>query len=297
MSDPAVCDHEVAQMLHVDEHRAPSAGSRAGSGTGVLAVTQSGSRSRVTRAYAESPLRLLLPRNHGVAAWMYTSTYGGGLVGGDRIALDVHVGAGASGYLSTQASTKVYRSAQGATCASSFHLERQAFLAVVPDPVVCFQSSRYRQLQRIDLASTADCVLVDWLTSGRRAAGERWAFDEYIAQLDVRVENRLVVRDCQTLRPAEGDIARRMGRFDVLALVVLVGPRMVRHADALMHQIAETPVTKRADLLVAGTMLRNRCGGIVRIAGTCVETVAEKLRRSLSFIPPLLGDDPWIRKW
>ena len=31
------------------------------------------------------PLRLLTPANHGHAAWVYTSSYGGGLVDGDRV--------------------------------------------------------------------------------------------------------------------------------------------------------------------------------------------------------------------
>jgi len=46
-------------------------------------------RSVVARAYATSPLRLLTPINHGHAAWIYGSSYGGGLVDGDAVTLDV----------------------------------------------------------------------------------------------------------------------------------------------------------------------------------------------------------------
>src|SRR4029453_17248052 len=65
-------------------------------GEGALAVAHSGVRSVVTRARAASPLRLLMPKNDGTAAWVYTSTFGGGLVGGDCIDLDVDIGAGAA---------------------------------------------------------------------------------------------------------------------------------------------------------------------------------------------------------
>ena len=60
-------------------------------GCGALTVALSGGQSRVTRAFAASPLRLLTPRNHGPASWIFTSTFGGGLVGGDAVFLEVDV--------------------------------------------------------------------------------------------------------------------------------------------------------------------------------------------------------------
>src|SRR5258705_12351701 len=72
-----------------------------------IGVIRSGSRSVVSRAYATSPLRLLTPANHGHAAWIYTSSFGGGLVDGDRIAMDIDVGRGAAAFISSQASTKI----------------------------------------------------------------------------------------------------------------------------------------------------------------------------------------------
>src|SRR5688572_887672 len=62
----------------------------------------------VTELYAESPLRLLYLRP---SRCVYQSSYGGGLVDGDALQLDVTVGAGASLTLKTQASTKAYRGA------------------------------------------------------------------------------------------------------------------------------------------------------------------------------------------
>ena len=42
----------------------------------------------------------------------------------------------------------------------------------LPDPVICFASSTYRQTQRFDLAESASLVLLDWMSSGRRESGE-----------------------------------------------------------------------------------------------------------------------------
>ena len=81
---------------------------------GHLAFRRSAMGTAVETAFAESPLRFLTPRNHGSAAWAYTSTLGGGLVDGDRLELEISVGPGARAFVSSQGPTRVFRSARGA---------------------------------------------------------------------------------------------------------------------------------------------------------------------------------------
>src|SRR5256885_8820727 len=76
---------------------------------GRLWFERAGEATAVRAAYAESPLRLLTPRNHGAAAWAYTSTLGGGLVDGDRVRLEISVGRGARAFVSSQGPTRVFR--------------------------------------------------------------------------------------------------------------------------------------------------------------------------------------------
>ena len=54
---------------------------------GRLSFERAGAATVLRAAYAESPLRLLTPRNHGRSAWAYLSTLGGGFVDGDRVRL------------------------------------------------------------------------------------------------------------------------------------------------------------------------------------------------------------------
>ena len=72
-------------------------------------------------------------------------------------------------------------------------------------------------------SGTGSLVLLDWLASGRRAAGERWAFDRYSSRTIVRVDGRLVFYDGLSLDASDGDLSARLGRFDVLAMVLVVG--------------------------------------------------------------------------
>lgn len=238
---------------------------------------------------------MLTPDNAGHAAWVYTSSFGGGLVDGDHQVLNIHVCPGATAWVSTQASTKVYRSIRGTSTQVHARVEPGACLVLAPDPVVCFASSRYRQVQNIELAAGASLVLVDWLTSGRHVSGERWAFEEYHAQVRVRQDGRLIVHDALALRAVDGALEPRLGRWNILGTVVLLGSAVQNAAAEIAAQVARDPVVRRADQIVTATVVGDGC--LLRIAGTSVERVASTVRTHLRFVRRLLGDDPWARKW
>ena len=252
--------------------------------------------SLVVRAYARSPLRLLTPRNAGRAAWVDLSAYGGGLVGGDALRLGLRVGPGAAAFVSTQASTKVYRSERGATVSMDARVASGARLIVWPDPIVCYAGSTYDQIQRLTLEPGAAAVWVDWMTSGRRASGERWQFQRYSTQLRVTCDTRLILLDSVRLDAADGPLAGRMGRFDVLASAVIVGSSLQQEIARAIDAVSSAPFERTPDTLMAAAPLGD-VGCILRFAGRSVEDVSRTLGRFLSFVPCLLGDDPWARKW
>src|SRR5689334_4145756 len=110
-----------------------------------LSIARVGTASVVSHAYATPPLRLLIPDNHGDAIWCFTSHLGGGFVDRDAIGLDVDVAPGASLWLTTQSSTKIYRSPGGTEQQLRARAGAGARLAIVPDPIVCFRDARHTQ--------------------------------------------------------------------------------------------------------------------------------------------------------
>jgi urease accessory protein len=270
------------------------AASAAGRGRIEFSVVRN--RTVVTRAYAESPLRLLTPRTHGSGAWVYSTTYGGGLVGGDVIDLAVRVGPGATALLATQASTKVYRSLRPCTQRLTAAVEAEGLLIVAPDPVVCFAGAQLTQEQSIELAESGSLLLIDWLSAGRLARGERWAFDHYASRIEVfRAGNRLL-HDSLLLSPAHGPLAQRLRRFQVLATVVMIGPQLRTAAAAQLAALAAVPSARQPQLLCVGSPLGGE-GALLRIGGASVEQVGRAVRALCCCIPSLLGDDPFARKW
>ncbi len=273
---------------------ADSTPARATPGVGALAFRLRGDRTVLSVALARSPLRLLDPRNHGDAAWVYLANLGGGLVDGDRLAARVDVGPGASAFVGTQATTKVYRSPRGCSQRVDARVDEGGALSLAPDPVVCFAGARYAQSVDVTLAEGASLLLVDGYTCGRSARGERWAFARYASRTIVRRGGQAVLVDATRLEAAEGSIAERMGRFDVIMSIAAFGPKFAPVRDAML---AERAAPAAGDEAIASASPIRADGAIVRVAAAHYRAASRVLRPSFAALAAVLGDDPFCRKW
>ncbi len=265
-------------------------------GSAHLTFTRNGSHTVLTRAFATSPAKLIASNGRGATCWVYAATLGGGLVGGDDIQIRADVTAGARALLTTQASTKVYRSLRRSRQSLTANVDAGALLAVVPDPIVCFANADFVQMQRYDLHADASLVMVDWMTSGRHAVGERWAFSRYESRFDVRRGSHRIFLDGLVLEPNVDTVVRRMGHFDVLLTAIISGPLVCDAARDLVDRVSKASVVPRADLVFSAATLRDG-GALLRMAATSIEQMAHTLRSHLAFLSPLIGDDFWSRKW
>jgi urease accessory protein len=267
-------------------------------GAGRVELELVAGRTVVTRCRANSPLRLLTPRNGAPAARVIAGSYGGGFLGGDAIDLTIAAGMGTRCLLGTQASTKIYRS-EGAGCSQRLNVSAadQSLILSLPDPVVCFAGSRFSQFQRFDLSRGASLLMVDWFTSGRAARGERWAMQHYANRSEILVEGDCVFRDSLELDPADGEIggAQRMGLVDCFATAVFVGPAIAEYGKAVVAAVQKQPIAPGNALLLGASELP--AASVLRVAGKSTEAVGRWLRTRLAFVPALLGFDPWNRKW
>jgi hypothetical protein len=107
---------------------------------------------------------------------------------------------------------------------------------------------------------------------------------------------RPVVFDAVVLEPDLDSVADRMNRFDSSVTAVVTGPLVSRAIDGIVTRAATHPLAPRADLVVSAAALRDG-GLLLRMAGAGVERLGRVLRDYLAFLPPLVGDDLWSRKW
>jgi urease accessory protein len=251
---------------------------------GHLAFRRAGTGTAVETAYAESPLRFLTPRNHGTAAWAYTSTLGGGLVDGDRLELDVTVGPGARAFVSSQGPTRVFRSAGGCAAATVARVAEGGALVLAPDPTACFAGARYTQVTEVSLAPGASLALWEVLSAGR----ERWGFGRLTSTLRVPP----FLDETWLLDPAHGALEARMGRFGAIGTLLLAGPLFAATAASARARVDAGPASPGAPRMESASPLP---GGalVLRVAALSVQQLVQRLRSHLDTLPSLLGDDPW----
>ena len=97
----------------------------------------------------------------------------GGLTGGDRMNLDVTLGARAEATLTTAAAEKIYRARDGdATIGVKLALGAGARLAWLPQATILFDGSRLDRRTDVQLAGDARFLGVEFLIFGRQAMGE-----------------------------------------------------------------------------------------------------------------------------
>lgn len=125
----------------------------------------------------------------------------GGLVGGDRLAIDVRAGAGAHAVLTTPSATRVYR-AEGEPTVQTVRLSigPRAVVEWVPDHTIPFAGSALRQAIDVELDETAGLILVDAFAAGRVAAGEAWRFAWLESAISIRDPGGWLLHDRFVLR-------------------------------------------------------------------------------------------------
>ena len=253
--------------------------------------------STVLVSRSRSPLCMLTPRPRGPSVWAYTSNLGGGMVAGDTSKIDLTIDSGALCYLGTQASSKIYRNPLNRACTHRLDATVAAgsTLVFAPDSVQCFADAVYHQHQTFHLAPDANLILVDWISAGRLARGERWAFKRYTSRNEVYVENRPVVIDAIDLDTSAGLGRFQTGRFNCLGVVVMLGPALTTRSKEILDKVSTLPIEPGADLQCAASPVGN--GIILRLAGLSVEQVGHVIYEHLKFVKGLLHDDPWSRKW
>jgi urease accessory protein len=226
---------------------------------------------------------------------VFLAGLGGGLLGGDHYEIRIEAGPAVSALLSTQAATKVYRSSAGSSQRLHARVADDASLAIVPDPVVCFADARYRQTIEVELAPEGSIALFDAYTCGRSARGEKWSFARYESRTSVVRSGRHVAIDAVRLDPAHGPISDRMGRFEAVLSLLVLGRGFAAVRGAMIECGSSSLSRARGPAIAVSPIGHD--GAILRVAATSFESASRFFRPSFGILARLLGDDPFARKW
>ena len=178
-------------------------------------------RTVLADRFQKSPLQVMRPLYVDTTLPHVPVTYlmstGGGVVGGDRLDIDVRIADGAHAVITTQAATRIHRMDAGfATQNVRLSLGAGSVCEWVPDPLIPYAGSRFQQRLTATVPEDAVLVLSDVLTAGRVARGERWAVDALVSAVDLaRPDGTPLVVDTTRIVRAAGSDSRADGRGDL----------------------------------------------------------------------------------
>lgn len=252
-------------------------------------------RSTLVDLYSTAPVKLIRTSPVGEAAHVVLSSFGGGMVSGDVVPLRIRIDPDACCVVTTQSSSKVYKST-GKSCIQSLdaRIEDRGFLLWLPDPLVCYAGSRYQQFQRFDLCATSNLVVLDWLTSGRWNRNERWAFESVITRIELRLNEKLILRESFRLDELD-NLEMRFGDFNCYATFIIVGPRLKTLVQPIESLWNDQSIKPGARLLLNLCPLEH--GIMIRMMGPNVQSVQRMIRPLMSSLADVIGGNPWSRKW
>ena len=127
------------------------------------------------------PLRIVRAfRQADGGSLVHLHNLSGGVLGGDRLELKVEVGPRAVVQLTSTGATRIYRSPQAAALAHQtiqINVEDDGLLEYLPDQLIPFAGSRYRQETRIMLGKNAGLFWWETIAPGREARDEVFAYE------------------------------------------------------------------------------------------------------------------------
>jgi urease accessory protein len=205
-----------------------------------LEVGISEGASRVFESRSVAPIRITNPRVAASSCHVLITNFGGGMVDGDNVCLEVVCREGARLNMGSVGNLQVYKSPlKGCSQTLKGLLEKDALCVVNADPVVLHSGSRFEQKQEWNVHQESSLMVAEWVVAGRLARGERFDFDEYHSDFTVLIDAHPLVVDRFEFRPDQLDY-RDPALFGALACLLniyIIGRRWTPLEERLAQGI------------------------------------------------------------
>lgn len=280
---------------------------------GVLELTfeRRGDRSVLSHLHREAPLlvqqALYWDEHLPGLPCVYVITTSGCILADDRFDITIALEDGAAAHITTQAATKIHKMESGfASQVQRLELAANAYLELLPGPVIPQRHSRFTGVTDAVVADSATLLSAEILQPGRKyhGTGEIFAYDHYSSALTVRRPDGTSLF-CEKFTAEPGRFTVRdagvMGGFDVFANVILVTP--AAQAARILEQVSDGTGADAhpadAGIMAGVSVLPNDAGLVYKVLGTETQRVKAKIRafwdlvrREVAGVPA-----PAIRPW
>jgi urease accessory protein len=205
----------------------------------------------------------------------------GCLLQGDRMALDVVVGAGARAHVTTQSATRIHSmDANYAAQTQTVTLADDAYLELLPDPIIPHRRSRFVSDTRITVAPSATLLYAEIIQPGRKHHHPEECFGAAVISmaLDVaRPGSGTLFAEKLLIEPQRYAMRRTgvMGPFDAFGNVLLCAPK--QKAERIWQRV-RADVDSAGGLAFGACRLPNDAGLLFKVLGRETAPVKAKVR-------------------
>ena len=214
-------------------------------------------------------------------AWVFLITSSGCLLQGDRLALDISLGPRARAHVTTQSATKIHTmDANYAVQTQTITLADEAYLELLPDPLIPHRRARFVSDTRISIAPSATLLYSEIVQPGRKHHHPDECFGATLLSLAthaVRPDGQMLFSEKLVLEPARRPVRQTgvMDGFDVFGNVILLTP-----ADAAdrIHARVDADVNLKDGVAFGACRLPNDAGLIYKVLGRETAQVKAKVR-------------------
>lgn len=190
-----------------------------------------GSRTVIIESFRSVPFHLGIPsdREGPGRAEVIIQNVGPGALPGDRLLTDLDVGPTATLEVRGQGANRIYPSPLGipAEIDNRLRVAMGGLLVFLPGELIPYRTARLRQTTVIDVAKGGHLAMVETLTRGREAMGERSLYTSLDLRIRATYDDRLCLVERSRLEPGlcALDAVGRHGPFAVSASLYLIGER------------------------------------------------------------------------
>lgn len=214
-----------------------------------------------------------------------------GLFAGDEVDISCRLTPGATAVLTTPSAGRVFR-ARGegrAVVRQHFQADSGAFLEFVPEIFIPHAGSRYFQQTRITAMQGAQIIFFEWLSPGRVASGESFAYEELEWQTDVFLEDRLMAREAYMIGPNDDSLAalRRLYPQAHYVSCFLCGFSTIPESELAALQVNDSTTIGWSSLGAGVWSIKALCKDNLH-ARRCLISLREQLYSALGRIAPSL---------
>jgi urease accessory protein len=216
---------------------------------------------------------------------VYMITTSGCVLQGDRLDIAIAVGPGAMAHVTTQSAMKIHQmDANFAAQSQRLTLASDAYLELLPGPVIPHRHARFITHTQAAVAGSATLLSAEILLPGRKyhGDGELFEYDLYSSAVTAtRPDATPLFTEKLIAQPWREPVRRTgaMGMFDVFANVTLVTPR--HHADRIFEQAA---ASADAESMAGASRLPGDAGLSYKVIGTRTAAVQSKVRDFWSLV-------------